>query len=100
MYVALQPALAAANTALQAGCADGLRDQDISVSKAKKAIFNYWPAMGRPEGLAELSVFYQVGDHTLHPAKADAFLLQAQIASNPVVSQLVVQRTLVGIEPR
>ena len=34
------------------------RDQDISISKAKKAISDYKKAVGRPEGLAELSVFY------------------------------------------
>ncbi len=39
-------------------CPDVLRNQDISVSKAKKAISDYKKAVGRPEGLAELSVFY------------------------------------------
>jgi hypothetical protein len=33
-------------------------NQDISVSKAKKAIADYKRAIGRPEGLAELMVFY------------------------------------------
>lgn len=39
-------------------CSDVLRDQEISVSKAKKAISDYRMAIGRPEGLAELTVFY------------------------------------------
>ena len=33
-------------------------DDDLSVSKAKKAISDYRKAVGRPEGLAELSVYY------------------------------------------
>ncbi len=39
-------------------CPDVVRNQDISVAKAKKAISDYKKAMGRPEGLAELTVFY------------------------------------------
>lgn len=39
-------------------CPDVMRNQDISVSKAKKAISDYKKAAGRPEGLAELSIFY------------------------------------------
>ena len=39
-------------------CPDLMRDQDFSVSKAKKAIADYRKAIGRPEGLAELAVFY------------------------------------------
>ena len=39
-------------------CPDVFRDQDTSVSKAKKAISDYRKAVGRPEGLAELMVFY------------------------------------------
>ena len=34
-----------------------LRNQPISVSKAKKAIADYKKAIGRPDGLAELSIF-------------------------------------------
>ena len=34
------------------------RDQRISVAKAKKAIADYRKAIGLPEGVAELSVFY------------------------------------------
>jgi len=34
------------------------RNQDVSVSKAKKAISDYKKASGRPEGLAELMVFF------------------------------------------
>jgi hypothetical protein len=33
-------------------------DDDLSVSKAKKAISDYKKAVGQPEGLAELSVYY------------------------------------------
>ena len=39
-------------------CPDVMRNQDISVAKAKKAISDYKKAIGRPEGLAELTVFY------------------------------------------
>lgn len=39
-------------------CPDVLRSQDISVTKAKKAISDYKKAVGSPEGVAELSVFY------------------------------------------
>ena len=39
-------------------CPDVIRNQDISVAKAKKAISDYKKAIGRPEGLAELTVFY------------------------------------------
>ena len=35
-----------------------LRNQDVSASKAKKVISDYQRAIGRPEGLAELMVFY------------------------------------------
>lgn len=34
------------------------KDQDISISKAKKAISDYKKAVGRVDGLAELTVFY------------------------------------------
>ncbi len=34
------------------------RSQDVSVAKAKKAISDYRKAIGLPEGVAELSVFY------------------------------------------
>ncbi len=37
---------------------DMIRNQDISVSNARKAISDYKKAIGRPEGLADLSVFY------------------------------------------
>ena len=37
---------------------DLMKDQPISVSKAKKAIADYKKAIGRPHGMAELSVFY------------------------------------------
>lgn len=39
-------------------CPDVMRNQGISVTKAKKAISDYKKAIGRPEGLAELAVFY------------------------------------------
>ena len=39
-------------------CPDLLRNQPVSVSKAKKAISDYRKAIGQPEGLAELSIFY------------------------------------------
>ena len=39
-------------------CPDVMRNQDISVAKAKKAIADYKKAIGRPEGLAELSICY------------------------------------------
>jgi hypothetical protein len=37
---------------------DLMKGQPISVSKAKKAIADYKKAIGRPEGMAELSIFY------------------------------------------
>jgi hypothetical protein len=37
---------------------DVFKNQDTSVSKAKKAISDYKRAIGQPEGLAELMVFY------------------------------------------
>jgi hypothetical protein len=40
-------------------CPDMMRNQPISVSKAKKAIADYNKAIGHPEGLAELSIFYR-----------------------------------------
>jgi len=39
-------------------CPDIMRAQPVSVSKAKKAIADYKKAIGRPEGMAELSIFY------------------------------------------
>ena len=39
-------------------CPDLMKNQRISVSKAKKAIADYKKAIGRPEGIAELSIFY------------------------------------------
>jgi len=35
-----------------------MKNQPVSVSKAKKAIADYKKAIGRPEGMAELSTFY------------------------------------------
>jgi hypothetical protein len=37
---------------------DVLRNQDVSVAKAKQAISSYRKAVGEPAGLAELMVFY------------------------------------------
>ena len=39
-------------------CPDLMKDQPISVSKAKKAIADYKKAVGHLEGMAELSLFY------------------------------------------
>ena len=39
-------------------CPDVMKNQPISVSKAKKAIADYKKAIGRPEGMTELSIFY------------------------------------------
>jgi hypothetical protein len=39
-------------------CPDVMKNQRISVSKAKKAIADYKKAIGRPDGMAELSIFY------------------------------------------
>jgi hypothetical protein len=39
-------------------CPDMMRNEPISISKAKKAIADYEKAIGHPEGLAELSIFY------------------------------------------
>jgi hypothetical protein len=37
---------------------DQMKNQTVSVRKAKKAIADYNKAIGRPEGLAELSIFF------------------------------------------
>lgn len=37
---------------------DVFKNQDTSVAKAKKAIADYRKAIGQPEGMAELMVFY------------------------------------------
>src|SRR5205809_7944530 len=37
---------------------DLMKNQPISVSKATKAIADYKKAIGRPDGMAELSIFY------------------------------------------
>ncbi len=37
---------------------DLMKNQTVSVSKAKKAIADYNKAIGHPEGLAELSIFF------------------------------------------
>lgn len=37
---------------------DVFKNQDTSVAKAKKAIADYRRAVGQPEGLAELMVFF------------------------------------------
>jgi hypothetical protein len=39
-------------------CPDLMRNQRVSVSNAKKAIADYKKAIGKPDGLAELSIFY------------------------------------------
>jgi hypothetical protein len=39
-------------------CPDVMRNQDYSVSKAKKAVSDYKKAVGHADGLAELSVYY------------------------------------------
>jgi hypothetical protein len=39
-------------------CPDLMRGQRVSVSKAKKAITAYKNAIGQPQGLAELAIFY------------------------------------------
>jgi len=39
-------------------CPDLTRKQPVSVSRAKKAIADYKKAIGKPEGLVELSIFY------------------------------------------
>jgi hypothetical protein len=39
-------------------CPDAMKNQPVSVSKAKKAIADYKKAIGHPDGMAELSIFY------------------------------------------
>jgi hypothetical protein len=39
-------------------CPDLMRNQRVSVSNAKKVIADYKKAIGEPDGLAELSIFY------------------------------------------
>ena len=37
---------------------DVFKNQDISIAKAKKAVADYMKAVGQPDGMAELMVFY------------------------------------------
>jgi hypothetical protein len=46
------------NTIYRWVCPDVTRNQNISVSKAKKAISDYRKAIGDPEGMAELTVYF------------------------------------------
>jgi hypothetical protein len=39
-------------------CPDIMKNQPVSISKAKRAIADYKKAIGRPDGMAELSIFY------------------------------------------
>jgi hypothetical protein len=39
-------------------CPDVMKNQPVSVAKAKKAIADYKKAIGRPDGITELSIFY------------------------------------------
>jgi hypothetical protein len=39
-------------------CPDVMKNQPVSVAKAKKAIADYKKAIGRPDGMTELSIFY------------------------------------------
>ena len=39
-------------------CPDVFKNQPVSVAKAKNAISDYKKAIGYPEGMAELSIFY------------------------------------------
>ncbi|KRR28990.1 hypothetical protein CQ13_39115 [Bradyrhizobium retamae] len=39
-------------------CPDAMNNQPISISKAKKAVADYKKAIGRADGMAELSIFY------------------------------------------
>ena len=39
-------------------CPDAMRNKPVSVARAKRAIADYQKAIGRPDGLAELSIFY------------------------------------------
>jgi hypothetical protein len=39
-------------------CPNLMRSQPVSISKAKRAIADYKKAIGEPDGLAELSIFY------------------------------------------
>lgn len=39
-------------------CPDFMKNQNVSLSKARKAVSDYKKASGRPEELAELAVFY------------------------------------------
>jgi len=39
-------------------CPDVMKGQNVSVAKAKKAISDYKNAVGLPQGVAELSIFY------------------------------------------
>ena len=60
-------------------CPDIMRAQPVSVSKAKKAIADYKKAIGRPEGMAELSIFYCEEALSFH--QACGFETQPYLAS-------------------
>ncbi|KJK21270.1 hypothetical protein UB46_27915 [Burkholderiaceae bacterium 16] len=60
---------------------DLFKNQPTSVAKAKKAISDYKKAIGKPEGLAELMVFYceQAGEFSSDLALDDAGYLDALV---------------------
>ena len=60
---------------------DVCKNEDISVSKAKKAIADYKKAVGQPEGLAELMVFYceQAADFSCDLGLQDEGYFQALV---------------------
>src|ERR1039457_6967123 len=71
---------------------DVLRNQDISVAKAKQAISSYRKAVGEPAGLAELMVSYcesAAGFSTISGIRMKATSVLLSICSNRLSRSLV-----------
>jgi len=71
---------------------DVLRNQDISVAKAKQAISSYRKAVGEPAGLAELMVSYakvRLASPTISGIRMKATSMLLSICSNRLSRSLV-----------
>jgi hypothetical protein len=71
---------------------DFLRNQHTSVSKAKQAISNYNKAVGQPDGLAELMVFYcgQAAGFCSHVGYEDESFLTSLVTMFEQAVRLVI----------
>ena len=76
---------------------DQMKNQTVSVAKAKKAITDYSKAIGRPEGLAELLIFFasrlSVSSNSAASAmSATLLLLSVDRSVNRVLSLPLAER--------